>query len=191
MAIIHRRNPVEHFILYNYGLIASRNNPHPKIYSQISLGRKLSFCVAPGILWCPRPPWCSPSLIQQHSTTTKNNEKIKCVEEQNKWTHHYNRCNRRHSQDTPLLSVTSRDRNRLPYLPYYNICSDFGRNFETMVFRNVLCVAVALTVGVTAFLPTSFPRFNAGSSCRQMSMADLTERNDLRNVAIIGEWRIN
>ena len=67
---------------------------------------------------------------------------------------------------------------------YYYICIVFRRNFETMVFRNVLCVTLALSVAVNAFLPTAYPRFNAGASCRQMSMA---ERNDLRNVAIIGE----
>ena len=56
-----------------------------------------------------------------------------------------------------------------------------------MVFRNVLCVTLALSAAVNAFLPTANRRFNAGASCRQMSMAEKTERNDLRNVAIIGE----
>lgn len=56
-----------------------------------------------------------------------------------------------------------------------------------MLFRFVLTCAAALTV-VNAFAPASFARLNVRTSCRQMSMADLTERNDLRNVAIIGNY---
>ena len=56
-----------------------------------------------------------------------------------------------------------------------------------MLFNKLLCGAAALAVVVNAFVPTPFKRFTSIASCRQMSMADLTERNDLRNVAIIGK----
>ena len=65
--------------------------------------------------------------------------------------------------------------------------TQLGKDIETMLFRFVLTCAAALTV-VNAFAPASFARLNVRTSCRQMSMADLTERNDLRNVAIIGNY---
>jgi hypothetical protein len=55
------------------------------------------------------------------------------------------------------------------------------------LFNKLLCGAAALSVVVNAFVPTPFTRFASVASCRQMSMADLSERNDLRNVAIIGK----
>ena len=72
-------------------------------------------CVAPGIrgalsalrVWCLLV--CSQMRVPPTFNDHEKNEKIKCVEEQNTWTHHYNRCNRRHSLDTPVLSLTTQD----------------------------------------------------------------------------------